>query len=208
MASVELIELSNKELVGPALHHWSSHACKTCKCFTCTVWSFVSLSLSWFCVFQAYRVGQPWVTNLRIMWTGGWVMSKSTQDSQNVGTKLLSLPDNAKKFTSAKIKILTLSKGPPVWPHHQHTHKTSKNFTYVFVLGPLQFQSTGQSTHLTSKTVILLCWLSRKIQHTSTQTKSPVSESSTHPLQNYICFFLLTSRTGSYAHKPTRCHCP
>ena len=57
---------------------------------------------------------------------------------------------------SAKIKICTLSKAPPpVWPHHQHTHKTSKNFTYGFVLGPLQFQSTGQNTHLTSKAVIL-----------------------------------------------------
>ena len=28
----------------------------------------------------------------------GWVMSKYTQDSQNVCTKLLSLPDNAKEL--------------------------------------------------------------------------------------------------------------
>ena len=79
-----------------------------------------------------------------------------TQDSQKVCTKLLSLPDKAKKtqflVPQLKYKICTLSKAPPpVWPHHQHTHKTSKNFTYGFVLGPLQFQSTGQNTHLTSK---------------------------------------------------------
>ena len=37
---------------------------------------------------------------------------------------------------------------------------------------------------------------------------SPVLESSTHPLQNYTCFFPLTSGPGSYAHKPASCHCP
>ena len=37
----------------------------------------------------------------------------------------------------------------------QHTHKSSKNFKYGFVLGPLQFQSSSQNTHLTSKAVIL-----------------------------------------------------
>ena len=37
-------------------------------------------------------------TNLQIMWTDGWIMSNSTQDSQKVCTKLLSLPDNAKKL--------------------------------------------------------------------------------------------------------------
>ena len=31
------------------------------------------------------------------MWMDGWVMSKCTQDSQKVCTKLLSLPDNTKK---------------------------------------------------------------------------------------------------------------
>ena len=40
---------------------------------------------------------QPWITNLRVMWTDGWVMSKCTQDSQKVCTKLLSLPDKAQK---------------------------------------------------------------------------------------------------------------
>ena len=46
----------------------------------------------------ACKVGQPWITNLRVMWTDGWVMSKCTQDSQKVCTKVLSLPDNAKKL--------------------------------------------------------------------------------------------------------------
>ena len=46
------------------------------------------------------------------------------------------------------MKIYTLSKAPPpVWPHHQHTHKTSKDFTCRFVLRPLPFQSMGQNTN-------------------------------------------------------------
>ena len=49
---------------------------------------------------------------------------------------------------SAKI----LSKASPsIWSHHHHTHKTSEIFTYRFVLGPLQFQSTGWNTPLTWK---------------------------------------------------------
>ena len=38
-----------------------------------------------------------------------------------------------------------------VWPHCQNTHKISENFTYGFVMGPLQFQSTGQNLQLTFK---------------------------------------------------------
>ena len=132
-------------------------------------------------------------------------MSNCSQDSQKVCTKLLSLPDNAKKSSifspSAKIKICTLSKAPP--PHHQHTHKY---FTYGFVLGPIQFQSTSQNTHLTSKTVILAVLALKKNStrlHSNQPQLKPVSESLTHCLQNYICFFPLTSRPGNYAHKPT-----
>ena len=86
------------------------------------------------------------------MWTVGWATSKCTQDSQNVCTKsFLYLVYNAKKPSifrpSANIVISTLSMAPtPVWQHHQHTHETSKNFVYGLVLGPLQFQSTGQNT--------------------------------------------------------------
>ena len=80
------------------------------------------------------------------MWTDEWVMSKCTQDSQKVSTKLLSLPDNAKKLNfspSAKMKICTPRfDPPPVWPRHiLNTHKTNK--------------STGQNTYLTSKAAIL-----------------------------------------------------
>ena len=46
----------------------------------------------------SFKVGQPWITNLRVMWTDGWVMSNCTQNSQKVCTKLLSLPDKAKKL--------------------------------------------------------------------------------------------------------------
>ena len=80
----------------------------------------------------------------------GW-MEKVKVYTRFTKRKLLSLPDNAIFSPWATIKICTLSKAPPpIWPCHQHTHKTSENFTYGFVLGPLQFQSTGQSTHLTS----------------------------------------------------------
>ena len=73
------------------------------------------------------------------------------------------------------------------------------------------FQSTGQNTHLSSKTVILPVLAFKKNSthlHSSQPKLSPVSESSTHPLQIYLCFLLLTSRPGSYAHKPTPYHCP
>ena len=74
---------------------------------------------------------------------------------------------------SAEIKICTLSKGLTTSSTHTHTHthKTSENFMYGFVMGPLQFQTISQNTHLTSKTAIWLCWLSRKIDsYTHTQT--------------------------------------
>ena len=70
---------------------------------------------------------------------------------------------------------------------------------YGFVLGPLQFQSTGQNTHLTLKTAILPVLAFKKNSthlHSNQPKLSPVSESSTHPLQNYVCFFPLTSRPG------------
>ena len=85
---------------------------------------------------------------------------------------------------SARIKVYTLSKAPPpVRPHH---HKPSKNFTYGLVLGPLQFQSTDQNTHLISKTVILpVLAFKKNLTHLhSNQPKlSPVPETSTQPLQ-------------------------
>ena len=166
---------------------------------------------------EILKVGQLWITTLRAMWMDGWVMSMCTQDSQKVCTKLLSLPDNAKtplNFSSpAKIRICTLSKAPAlVWSHHQHTHAQNKyKLTYGFVLGPLQSHSTGQNTHLTSKTVILVVLAFKKYSthlHPNQLKLSPVPGSSTHPLQNSVCFFPLTSRPGSYAHKPTPCHYP
>jgi len=74
-----------------------------------------------------------------------WAKSNSTQDSQKGCTKLLSLPDNS--IFMHPLQGFTLSFTT------SSTHKKpSENFTYAFVLGPLQFQSTGQITHLTSKT--------------------------------------------------------
>ena len=61
-----------------------------------------------------------------------------------------------------------------------------------FVLGPFQFQSTSQNTHSTSKTVILATLAFKKNSthlHSNQPKLSPVSESSTHPLKNHVCFF-------------------
>ena len=48
--------------------------------------------------FPLIQAGQLWITDLRVKWTDARVMSKCTQDSQKVCTKLLSLPDNARKL--------------------------------------------------------------------------------------------------------------
>ena len=75
-------------------------------------------------IWCSFKVGQPWITNLRVMRTYRWVMSNCSQDSQNVCTKLflyLIMPKNS---------IFLLPQLSLVWPLHQHIHKSSKNFTY------------------------------------------------------------------------------
>ena len=114
---------------------------------------------------------------------------------------------------SATIKICTLSKAPPsVWPHHQHTHKTSENLRYWFVLGPFQFQSRGQNIPLTSKSAIWLCWLSRKSWHTPlkpAKTEPSFPKAQLTPYETRYAFSCSPPcRSGSYVHKPTPCHCP
>ena len=101
---------------------------------------------------------------------------------------------------SAKIKICTLSKAQPsVWPHHQHTRKTSENFTYGFVLGLLQVQSTSQNTHLTVILAVLAFKRYSTHIHSNQPKLSPVSESWTHLLQNCVCLL---------AHLQARELCP
>ena len=72
-------------------------------------------------------------------------------------------------------------------------------------MGPLQIQSSGQNSQLTSKTAIWLCWLSKNIWHTSSET----NESSFRKLNSPTTKLgnIYTSRPGSYVHKPTPCHC-
>ena len=53
------------------------------------------------------------------MWSDGWVMSNCPQDSQKVCTKLLSLPDNAKKL---KFLVPQLKFGPSPKLHPQSDH--------------------------------------------------------------------------------------
>ena len=124
-----------------------------------------------------------------------------TQDSQKVCFLYLVMPKNSIFSSSAKHPLQGSTS----------TLSLTTSSTHTFALGPLQFQSTGQNTYLTSKTVILARLAFKKNSthfHSNRPKLSPVSESSAHPLQNYVCFFPLTSRPGSYAHKPTPCHCP
>ena len=59
--------------------------------FPARFYSFLHILGSCPCM-HALKVGQPWITNLRVMWTDEWASSYK-QDSQKVCTKLLSQPD-------------------------------------------------------------------------------------------------------------------
>ena len=78
---------------------------------------------------------------------------------------------------------------------HEGFRQITLWFTYGFVLGPLQFQSTGQNTHKNSNFVCAVLFIWHTSHWNSTHlysnqpTLCPVSESSTHPLQNYVFFF-------------------
>ena len=101
------------------------------------------------------------------------------------------------------------------WPYYQ-----CENFTYGFVLDHFNLaviptpshrpvfdccQFSDKNSHLTSKTANWLCWLSRKVQHTPTQTSQNWAQFRKAQLTQ-VYFFPLISRTGSYVHKPTRYH--
>ena len=124
-------------------------------------------------------------------------------------TKLTSILYTSISTTTTKIqsylirnknKFLHTLQGSPynmttLWTHRQN-HTQNKWKIYVWVCPALlQFQFT----HI---------W-HRKQQFGYIDFQpilSPVSESSTHSLQNQMCLFLLTSRPGSYVHKSTHCH--
>ena len=132
------------------------------------------------------------------MCTIKWARPKFTQDwRKKKCTKLLS-PDNFNFIPSAKWNIVPFM-APPI--NHQNTQNKRKLY-YGFVQGPLQFQSTRQNpctADLKNSNLAMLAF-KKKLK------LSKVSENSTHPLQNYACFFSLTSKPGSYVHKPTPCH--
>ena len=58
------------------------------QCLENSAWMFIWLyqlpAILNKCALSHFKVGQPWITNLRVMWTNGWVMSKCTQDSHLV----------------------------------------------------------------------------------------------------------------------------
>ena len=152
-----------------------------------------------------FKVGQPWTTNLRVMWMDKWVMSRCTQIHKkfvpNCFILYLMMPKNSIFSPSAKIKVCTLSKvPPPVWPHHQHTHtqQVKKNLTTS-----LTHAKQVKKTHIwicTGTTSIPVyrpkhtfdlknsnfagAGCQENLMHLHSKL-SPVSESSTHPLQNY-----------------------
>ena len=130
-------------------------------------------------------------------------MSNRSQDSQKIGPNCFLCLIMPIFSPSAIIKICTLSKAPPpVWPHHhQHTHKSSKNFTYGLVLGTtsIPVYKPKHKFDLKKSNLAVLAFKKNSTHLHSNQPKlKPVSESSTHSLRNYVCFFPLTSRPGSY----------
>ena len=84
-----------------------------------------------------------------------------------------------------------------------HVHKTSKNFmTYRFVMGPLQFQSTGQklTVHLKNSNLAMLAF--KKMTTPLKQTKTEHSfRKLTLPTTKLHMHFMLTSSPESYGHK-------
>ena len=120
------------------------------------------------------------------MWTDGWVMSKSTHKIHQIFVPncflYLIMPKNSIFRPSVKIKC-----APSPRPHPQSDHIINTHM-YGFVLGPLQFQSTGQNAHLTSKAIIWLCWLSRKNQHTpSLKTEPNLRKANSRTFATRLC---------------------
>ena len=80
---------------------------------------------------------------------------------------------------------------------------------YRFIKSSVLTQFKMYTESKNRKKVAVLALKKNSTRHHSNQPKlKPVSESLTHSPQNYVCFFPLTSRPGSYACKPTPCHCP
>lgn len=94
--------------------------------------------------------------------------------------------------------------------HHSHhiidtILMHTQNFTYGFILGPLQLQSIGYNMHFPSKQQFDHVGFQEKIQFTVTKTNKP--EPNFRKLNSHY-FFLLIFRPWSYFHTPTPCHYP
>ena len=124
-------------------------------------------------------------------WMNGW--------SQGVHLIHKSLHWTGYSTWKRQTKIFSLTATIKICTPMQSDHIIKTHIQQVtFVLRPLQFRSTARSKHTfylkkkkkkkKKNPEIWLCWLSWQIWHTPNSKLSPVSESSTHPLQNYVCF--------------------
>ena len=142
-------------------------------------------------------------------------MSKCTQDSQKFCIKLLSILDNAKIKTQFLVPQLKLKFAPspslhPMSDHIINTHTNQVKTLRMDCPGNTSIPLYRPKRTFDLKTVICLCWVIKKKIDTPSPKPTKTESSSIHPqaLQNYVCFFPLTSRPRTYAHKHTPCHCP
>ena len=152
--------------------------------------------------YYCFKVGQP--THHESHQSCGWLKGQSQSVHKiDIYTIYLYLNNN-KKIQSYLIrnknKFLHTLQGSTynlttLWTHRQN-HTQNKWKIYVWICPALlQFQFTH-----------IWHWKQQFGYIDFQPILSPVSESSTHSLQNQMCLFLLTSRPGSYVHKSTHCH--
>ena len=128
-------------------------------------------------------------------------MSKCTQDSQNIYTKLLSLPDNAKK-PQFLVPQLKKKFAPAPRLHLQSDHiiniHTKQEKLYIWICPgtiSIPVYRTKHTFDLKNSNFCCAGFQNNSTHlHSNKQKLSPVSENLTDPLQTCVCFFTLTSR--------------
>ena len=96
-------------------------------------------------------------------------------------------------------------------PSSMNTQNRSKKYLWLLPWKALNSIDTGQKSQSHWKARIWLPMAFTKIPDALTKNllkPSPVSEKLTYPLQNYVCFSLLTSRLEIFDHKYTPSHRP
>ena len=144
------------------------------------------------------------------MSTDKWAASKSMQLSTKVWVK--TAPFDWKCLKTQFWGPLTNSKFEPSPKAHTHSDLIINKHTEQVKKLCMDLSWHALNSTLQAKTLshwkvrISYPWLSKKNSrhtHQNPQKPSPVSDRSAYPLQNYICFSLLTSRLESFGHTST-----